>query len=95
MTGIEKLLDPPGELLGVRMQRVLHAWDEHLAHPSLPRTLAPALRSAGFEDVEMTAHSFATADLHPDAARLARVLRLRGARRRRNPAARCLGSAAR
>jgi SAM-dependent methyltransferase len=50
-----------------RMQRVLHAWDEHLAHPSLPRTLAPALRSAGFEDVEMTAHSFATADLHPDA----------------------------
>lgn len=50
-----------------RMRRVLHAWDEHLAHPSLPRTLAPALRSAGFEDVAMTAHSFATADLHADA----------------------------
>jgi ubiquinone/menaquinone biosynthesis C-methylase UbiE len=50
-----------------RMRRVLRAWDEHLVHPVLPRTLAPALRSAGFERVEMTAHSFATAELHPDA----------------------------
>ena len=50
-----------------RMQRVLRAWDEHLAHPSLPRTLAPLLRSAGFEQVEMQAHAFATADLPPDA----------------------------
>ena len=50
-----------------RMERVLRAWDEHLAHPSLPRTLAPALRSVGFEQVEMEAHSFATADLQPDA----------------------------
>jgi arsenite methyltransferase len=49
-----------------RMTRVLSAWDEHLAHPSLPRTLAPAMRSAGFEHVEMRAHSFATADFDPD-----------------------------
>jgi arsenite methyltransferase len=49
-----------------RMERVLRAWDEHLAHPSLPRTLAPALRSAGFDDVEMEGHSFASADFGPD-----------------------------
>jgi ubiquinone/menaquinone biosynthesis C-methylase UbiE len=49
-----------------RMRRVLRAWDEHLAHPSLPRTLAPAMRSAGFEHVEMEAHSFANASFDPD-----------------------------
>jgi arsenite methyltransferase len=46
-----------------RMDRVLAAWDEHLADPSLPRTLAASLRSAGFEDVRMDAHAFATAQL--------------------------------
>jgi hypothetical protein len=30
------------------MARVLKAWDEHLAHPALPRLLNPLLRSAGF-----------------------------------------------
>jgi arsenite methyltransferase len=49
-----------------RMERVLAAWDEHLAHPSLPRTLAHRLRATGFEDVRMQAHAFATAELHPD-----------------------------
>ena len=34
-------------------RRVLAAWDNHLAHPSLPRTLAAQLRKAGFEDVRM------------------------------------------
>jgi ubiquinone/menaquinone biosynthesis C-methylase UbiE len=43
-----------------RMQRVLHAWDEHLAHPSLPRTLAPQMRAAGFRDVTSEAHVFAS-----------------------------------
>jgi ubiquinone/menaquinone biosynthesis C-methylase UbiE len=43
-----------------RNERVLRAWDEHLAHRSLPRTLASRLRSAGFEDVQMSAHPFAT-----------------------------------
>ena len=32
----------------VRMARILKAWDEHLAHPVLPRTLGPLLRDAGF-----------------------------------------------
>jgi ubiquinone/menaquinone biosynthesis C-methylase UbiE len=45
-----------------RMARVLSAWDEHLAHPSLPRMLAPAMREAGFEQVAMEAHGFATAE---------------------------------
>ncbi len=49
-----------------RMARVLGAWDEHLVHRSLPRTLGPALRSAGFEDVETAGHAFATADFDPD-----------------------------
>jgi arsenite methyltransferase len=43
-----------------RSERVLRAWDEHLAHPSLPRTLGSRLRSAGFEDVSMSAHPLAT-----------------------------------
>lgn len=46
-----------------RMDRVLRAWDEHLAHPTLPRTLAPQLRSAGFEDVEVAGHAFVTVAL--------------------------------
>ena len=40
-------------------ERVLRAWDEHLADPSLPRTLGARLRSAGFEDVRVEAHAFA------------------------------------
>jgi arsenite methyltransferase len=50
----------------VRMERVLGAWDEHLAHSSLPRTLAPAMKSAGFEQVEVEAHGFAAADFDPE-----------------------------
>jgi ubiquinone/menaquinone biosynthesis C-methylase UbiE len=49
-----------------RMERVLRAWDEHLAHRSLPRRLAPAMRAAGFEEVEMQAHSFAAAEFDPE-----------------------------
>ncbi|HET9769241.1 MAG TPA: methyltransferase domain-containing protein [Acidimicrobiia bacterium] len=45
-----------------RMRRVLSAWDEHLVHPSLPRTLGTHLRAAGFTDVAVTGHSFATVD---------------------------------
>ena len=47
-------------------ERVLRAWDEHLTHPSLPRTLGPRLRSAGFEEVRMAAHPFATCELDPE-----------------------------
>jgi arsenite methyltransferase len=48
-----------------RMARVLGAWDEHLSHASLPRVLAPAMRSAGFQDVRMEPHPFATAHFDP------------------------------
>ena len=50
-----------------RMDRVLRAWDGHLAHPSLPRTLAPRLRVAGFTDVQVEGHTFATTEHTPDA----------------------------
>jgi arsenite methyltransferase len=50
-----------------RMERMLEAWDEHLAHPSLPQTLATGLRSVGFADVVMQGHAFATAEFTADA----------------------------
>jgi len=49
-----------------RMDRVLRAWDAHLAHPALPRTLAPRLRSAGFEGISVEGHTFATIQPTPD-----------------------------
>lgn len=49
--------DDPG-----RMRRVLAAWDEHLVHPSLPRRMGAHLRAAGFVDVAVQGHSFATVD---------------------------------
>jgi SAM-dependent methyltransferase len=45
-----------------RMRRVMAAWDEHLVHPSLPRRLGAHLRTAGFVDVAVQGHSFATVD---------------------------------
>jgi arsenite methyltransferase len=50
-----------------RMQRALAAWDGHLAHPSLPRALSAQLRDAGFGEVRMEGHVFATNELIPDA----------------------------
>jgi hypothetical protein len=44
----------------------MRAWDEHLAHPSLPRTLARRLRAAGFTDVAMEAHAFASCEFDPE-----------------------------
>lgn len=49
-----------------RNERVMRAWDEHLTHPSLPRTLASRLHSAGFESVQMQAHPFATCEFDPE-----------------------------
>lgn len=49
-----------------RMERVLAAWDSHLTHVSLPRTLTSQLRDAGFEDVRMEGHAFATNELSPE-----------------------------
>jgi arsenite methyltransferase len=47
-------------------RRVHRAWDEHLAHRSLPRTLARSLRDAGFEDVRARAHPIASIELDPE-----------------------------
>lgn len=49
-----------------RMAKVLRAWDGHLSHPSLPRTLAARMEAAGFDDVRMEGHVFATRELGPD-----------------------------
>ncbi len=46
-----------------RMERFLRSWDDHLSDPSLPRTLSAQLRAAGFENVEMQGHAFATNDV--------------------------------
>ena len=50
-----------------RMRRVLDAWDRHLVHRSLPTTLARSLREAGFVDISLEGHSFATGEFTPDA----------------------------
>jgi hypothetical protein len=50
----------------LRMQRVLSTWDEHLAHRSLPRTLATQMRAAGFRDVTSRAQVFASTDFDPE-----------------------------
>jgi arsenite methyltransferase len=49
-----------------RMERVLRGWDDHLTHPSLPRTLAARMRTAGFTDVRAEGHTFATAEFTPE-----------------------------
>src|SRR5687767_6636936 len=36
-----------------RMARALRAWDRHLTHAALPRTLAAQLRATGFTDVRV------------------------------------------
>ena len=48
-----------------RTARILRAWDRHLTHRSLPRTLAPHLRSAGFTDVAVQGHAFCTTAFDP------------------------------
>lgn len=40
-----------------RMTRMLSAWEEHLAHPTLPRTLATRLTAAGFEVTDVERYS--------------------------------------
>ena len=49
-----------------RMRRVMAAWDSHLTHPSLPQTLTSRLREAGFEEIRMEGHAFATTELSHD-----------------------------
>jgi ubiquinone/menaquinone biosynthesis C-methylase UbiE len=50
-----------------RMERVLAAWDRHLADPVLPRRLAPLLRRADFDAVGCVGHAFASAEFTPEA----------------------------
>ncbi|MBT8207517.1 MAG: methyltransferase domain-containing protein, partial [Acidimicrobiia bacterium] len=45
-----------------RMAAVLHAWDEHLADPSLPQTLPASLAMSGFEEITVDGH--ATVNTH-------------------------------
>jgi ubiquinone/menaquinone biosynthesis C-methylase UbiE len=49
-----------------RMRRALDAWDTHLTHPALPRTLAARLHEAGFEGVTVKGHAFTTTELSTD-----------------------------
>jgi ubiquinone/menaquinone biosynthesis C-methylase UbiE len=49
-----------------RMTRVLRAWNEHLSHPALPRTLAARLKSAGFEGIAAEGYSFVTTEFTPE-----------------------------
>jgi len=48
-----------------RHRSVMSAWDHHLADANLPRTLAPAMRRAGFSDVSIATHAFTLTDLTP------------------------------
>jgi arsenite methyltransferase len=57
----------------VRMKRVLEAWDGHLTHASLPRTLAPRMREAGLEDVRAEGHTFATIEGDPESYGVAAI----------------------
>lgn len=50
-----------------RSARVLRAWEGHLSHPALPRTLASRLRAAGFTGVSVEGHAFATVDFSEEA----------------------------
>jgi arsenite methyltransferase len=56
-----------------RTQRVLRAWDDHLAHPALPRGLAARMRAAGFADVRVEGHAFATAEFTSEAYGVATI----------------------
>jgi arsenite methyltransferase len=56
-----------------RMDRVVGAWDDHLSHPALPRVLAGELRGAGFQEVQVAGHTFASTDFTPDAYGVAAI----------------------
>lgn len=49
-----------------RTERILRSWDGHLAHRSLPQTLTAQLQAAGFDDVKLEGHAFATNEFDPE-----------------------------
>ncbi|HET6143366.1 MAG TPA: methyltransferase domain-containing protein [Candidatus Acidoferrales bacterium] len=49
-----------------RMGRILKVWDEHLAHPVLPRILGPLLRSAGFSLLQCKAIPYLDVTYKPE-----------------------------
>ena len=49
-----------------RMARVLGAWDEHLEHAELPRTLGPLLRGMGFSVTQCKAISYLDTEFNPE-----------------------------
>ena len=49
-----------------RMGRVLAAWEAHCAHPTLPRTLGPRLRRAGFAVEHVETLTILNPRLHED-----------------------------
>jgi arsenite methyltransferase len=49
-----------------RTERILRSWDGHLMHPSLPQTLTAQLQAAGFDDIRLEGHTFATNELDPN-----------------------------
>jgi ubiquinone/menaquinone biosynthesis C-methylase UbiE len=49
-----------------RMERVMRAWDRHLVHPTLPRTLGASLAAAGFRDVRHEGHVFTGRSMDPE-----------------------------
>lgn len=50
-----------------RFERAKKAFDKHLTHPTLPQRLTALVRSAGFDDVAMEGHVFATNVIDPEA----------------------------
>jgi ubiquinone/menaquinone biosynthesis C-methylase UbiE len=50
-----------------RLDRILDAWDEHFVHRSLPQTLVPALRDAGFRLRRALSIPIFNADYQPNA----------------------------
>jgi arsenite methyltransferase len=49
-----------------RMERVLRAWDTHLTHAALPRSLNARLRHTGFDQIGVEGHVFSSTNLSLD-----------------------------
>lgn len=59
---------------GARAERILRAWDEHLAYPHLPRRLPGLLRNAGFDLVTAEPYTTLSLDLEPFSGGMAKMI---------------------